>query len=235
MATQLAAWVAALPGLGEARRRDARRAPGSRNRTDFLEATFAIMGRIAKADGRVSEAEIAVANRAMARLDLPAPLRETARQAFARGKSPTFPLEQTLERLADACSGRRDLARVFVEIQIEAASADGAMQAAKRAIVERLCKRLGITASEASAMESLARGIPPAGTRVGTRDAYAALGLGPEADDAELERAYRRLMSQHHPDRLLAQGLPEEMVRLATRKTQEIRAAYERARAARTG
>jgi DnaJ like chaperone protein len=40
-------------------------------------------------------------------------------------------------------------------------------------------------------------------------------------------------MSQHHPDKLVAKGLPEEMVKVATRKTQEIKAAYEKIREAR--
>jgi DnaJ like chaperone protein len=57
--------------------------------------------------------------------------------------------------------------------------------------------------------------------------AYATLGVGPKASDAEIKKAYRRLMSQHHPDKLMAKGLPEEAMRMASQKTQEIRRAYE--------
>ncbi len=57
-------------------------------------------------------------------------------------------------------------------------------------------------------------------------DAYMVLGIDASATDAEMKRAYRRLMSQHHPDKLVSKGLPEEMIRLATKKTQEINAAY---------
>ena len=59
------------------------------------------------------------------------------------------------------------------------------------------------------------------------------LNVQPDAGEAEVKRAYRRLMSQHHPDKLVSKGLPEEMVKVATRKTQEIKAAYEKIREAR--
>ncbi|KZZ15482.1 hypothetical protein A3751_17250 [Oleiphilus sp. HI0080] len=58
-------------------------------------------------------------------------------------------------------------------------------------------------------------------------EAYDVLGLEKECSDQELKRAYRRLMSQHHPDKLVAKGLPEEMMKLATEKTQQIKEAYE--------
>jgi DnaJ like chaperone protein len=61
------------------------------------------------------------------------------------------------------------------------------------------------------------------------------LGVPPQADDAEVKRAYRRLMSQHHPDKLVSKGLPEEMMKLAAQKTHEIRQAYEMITEARKG
>ena len=64
--------------------------------------------------------------------------------------------------------------------------------------------------------------------------ADALLELDRHASDADLKRAYRRLMSRHHPDKLIAKGLPEEMVKVATEKTQTIKAAYERIKASRS-
>ena len=59
------------------------------------------------------------------------------------------------------------------------------------------------------------------------RAAYKLLGVSEGAGDAELKKAYRRQMNQHHPDKLVAKGLPDEMMDIATRKAQEIKAAYE--------
>ena len=64
-------------------------------------------------------------------------------------------------------------------------------------------------------------------------DAYQLLGVDAQASDAEVKRAYRRLLSQHHPDKLVSKGLPEEMMKVAAQKTHEIRQAYERIREAR--
>jgi DnaJ like chaperone protein len=64
-------------------------------------------------------------------------------------------------------------------------------------------------------------------------DAYAVLGVTERDDPETIRKAYRRLMSQHHPDKLVSKGLPEEMMRLAAQKTREIREAYEQVRAAR--
>ena len=59
------------------------------------------------------------------------------------------------------------------------------------------------------------------------RDYYDILEIERDADVSTIKKAYRRLMNQHHPDKLVAKGLPEEMIRLATEKTQEIKRAYE--------
>jgi DnaJ like chaperone protein len=58
-------------------------------------------------------------------------------------------------------------------------------------------------------------------------DAYAILGISRDASDKEVKKAYRRLMNQHHPDKLVSKGMPEEMIKIATEKTHKIRAAYD--------
>ena len=62
------------------------------------------------------------------------------------------------------------------------------------------------------------------------QQSYAVLGVSEETPDSEIKKSYRRLMNQHHPDKLVAKGMPEEMIKLATEKTQEIRAAWEHIR-----
>ncbi|MCU7807651.1 MAG: DnaJ domain-containing protein, partial [Candidatus Thiodiazotropha sp. (ex Semelilucina semeliformis)] len=64
-------------------------------------------------------------------------------------------------------------------------------------------------------------------------DAYDILNVSANATDKEVKRAYRRLISQHHPDKLVSKGLPEEMMKMAAKKTDEIKKAYERVKEAR--
>ena len=58
-------------------------------------------------------------------------------------------------------------------------------------------------------------------------DAFTALGLTAGASDADVKGAYRRLVSQNHPDKLAAKGLPESMRNVAEERTREINVAYE--------
>lgn len=57
--------------------------------------------------------------------------------------------------------------------------------------------------------------------------AYRALGVDTSASDAEVKKAYRKLMSEYHPDKLAGRGVPEEMVKLATERAQEVQSAYD--------
>ena len=56
---------------------------------------------------------------------------------------------------------------------------------------------------------------------------YDRLGVSKDASQDEIKRAYRKLMSEHHPDKLVAKGLPPEMMEMAKQKAQEIQKAYE--------
>ncbi|CAL1241320.1 co-chaperone DjlA [Candidatus Methylocalor cossyra] len=210
----------------------------------FFTATFSVMGHIAKADGRVSEAEIDAARRVMGRMELPEDLRRTAIHLYHQGKRADFPLDAALEQFRQECQKRYALFRVFIEIQLEAALADGVLHRSAEQLLLRICDRLNFSRFEFYAMRARleaerrfarhshrarqrARREPPTAREPSLADAYAVLGASASASDSDIKRAYRRLMSQHHPDKLAARGVPEEMLRLATEKTQQIRRAYD--------
>jgi len=209
-----------------------------RAQTAFFTAAFSVMGHIAKADGEVSADEIRLANQVMERMGLHEAQRDLARRLFREGKSADFPLDDALAQLARECRSR-DLLRVFLEIQVFAALADGRVHPAERAILTRICIRLGFDEATLAQVETLVaaelRGEFSADDPRGAslQDAHALLGVTAEDDDASVKRAYRRLMSQHHPDRLVAKGLPEEMMKMANAKAREVRGAYERVKSAR--
>jgi DnaJ like chaperone protein len=213
-----------------------------RIRTAFFTATFSVMGQIAKADGRVSEDEIAFARSVMAHMSLNEEQRRVAISLFNEGKRPEFPLDEALEQFRRECRGRITLIRMFLEIQLQAAYADGHLDASERGLLLHIFGQVGFSELDFQNLEALVRGasrfagegarrtVPP---RDRLREAYRVLGVSAQADGDEVKRAYRRLMNQHHPDKLVAKGLPEEMVKLANEKTHEIKSAYETIKAAR--
>jgi DnaJ like chaperone protein len=201
----------------------------------FFRATFQVMGHVAKADGRVTEQEIEAARATMRRLSLSDADVQRAIDLFTEGKSPDFALEDTLEALRDASAGRDDLRRLFAQIQLEAALQSGGIAPPARAVLARVCASLGISAIEFAALEAMLRMRSAAGaTGAAARpaadrlaDAYQVLGVRAEVGDADVTLAYRRLMSQNHPDKLVANGLPQSMVEAAHERTRQILEAYE--------
>lgn len=201
----------------------------------FFECAFEVMGHVAKIDGRVSEAEIRVARGIMHGMRLsPAQMHE-AIEHFTRGKSAVYPLEQRLRDLAAHVGGRTELARAFVQIQLQAAVGAGQIDAAKRQLLWRVANALQVDRAAVAQLEAAVRayqqrGAHEAAAATSLEDAYRVLGVEPAASDDEVKKAYRRLMNQHHPDKLVARGLPESMAGVAEQRTREIRAAYERIR-----
>jgi DnaJ like chaperone protein len=204
----------------------------------FFRSTFAVMGCIAKADGRVSEREISAARGVMQHLRLSAEQVQAAIRFFSEGKAPGFGLERTVRELRAVCGRRQDLLRYFIEIQLSAALDGSDLQGPARPILQNVARWLGISGFELAHLEALLRlqrGQRPgaAQSRDTLGEAYEVLQVAATATDAEVVKAYRRQMSRNHPDKLVANGLPESMQELAKQKTQRIREAYETIRAQR--
>ena len=212
--------------------------PRERTQTAFFTATFSVMGHLAKADGLVTRDEIRLAARVMDEMQLSGPHRQLAQRLFQEGRRPDFPIDEVLDQLRRECRYSSHLVTMFVEILLHAAYADGELHSLERALLESICARLRLPAGELERLEAMvraerhARGGKPSDA-FSPADAYAILGVEETCSDADLKRAYRRMMNRHHPDKLVAKGLPEEMMRVATEKTREIKAAYDRLKEAR--
>lgn len=196
----------------------------------FFEVTFEVMGHLAKIDGRVTEEEIRIARRIMHAMHLGPEQVNAAIERFSAGKRADYPMQQRLGELASRIGARRDLARAFVEIQVQAAVGGGEIDPGKRQLLWQVSQVFGFTRAELAQIEALLRGRQhgDGSEQISLDDAYEALGVASDASDSAVKNAYRRLMSQHHPDKLVARGLPESMLEMAEEKTREIRAAYDR-------
>jgi DnaJ like chaperone protein len=212
-------------GSGRGRARDISRL--------FFETTFEVMGQVAKVDGRVSEDEVRVARLIMQGMRLNDTQVQSAIEHFSRGKRADYALDSRLAALAEQIRSRADLARAFVQIQLQSAIGAGDVGADKRQVLWRVASALGVSRPELAQLEAVVRGFmhgaaAQQASALSLADAYRALGITAQATNDEVKTAYRRLMNQHHPDKLVARGLPQSMIGVGEQKTHEVRTAYER-------
>lgn len=218
----------------------------------YVGPLFTLLGAVAKSDGRVSEAEIAVAERLMTRIGLNAEQRKQAAVSFNVGKQPEFEVTRTIAELRNWVGLRRDHAFPVLDVVMETVLAEGNPPPEKMSILRQLAFALRISDMELMALMAMKgyvwntgaggpRGgnhhygtgggyVPPQRTPQGP-DPYAVLGIDRSADERAIKRAYRKLISEHHPDRL--GDLPDDMRKRAESRASEINAAYDRIKEAR--
>ena len=203
----------------------------------FFTATFSVMGHIAKSDGHVSKHEIGVAEDVMHQMRLNSQQRKVAIRLFEEGKKEDFPLQDILDQFRLECHRRRNLMQMFLEILIATALADGVFENKEREILKNTASILGFSTQQYNSilqrMQAFQHYHQAEEKGMSLNDAYHLLGINRNATDAEVKKAYRRQMNQHHPDKLVSKGLPQEMMDLANQKTQDIKTAYELIKSAR--
>ena len=223
--------------------------------TLFTLTTFAVLGHLAKAKGRVTEADIQNARNLMAHLNLDAKAQQEAQKAFTLGKEADFPLRNVIREFREACARRQDLLRFFIQVQITAAIQDGELDAQEQQVLFTIAEAMGMSRMQFEQMlgmimaaQQFSRGGFQQGyyshqqgsysqggysgsyqqsSQPSIDAAYKVLGVTANDDQNTVKRAYRKLMNENHPDKLAAKGLPDEMMELAKEKTQQIQAAYD--------
>lgn len=220
----------------------------------FFYTTFSVMGHVAKASGKVTTEHIQTATDFMASMRLSDEQIAEAKDAFREGKLLGFPLKTKLNMFKKQFGSRRDLCQFFIEIQIQTAYSDSVLEQDEYDLLKNISKQLGFSKRELTQLiamweaelrfqafkkhkqqqqqkyqrhrqSSSQQNTSPDSPSV--LDAYALLGVSDRDSSKDIKRAYKRLMSQNHPDKLVAKGLPPEMMEVAKQKTQDIQSAYE--------
>ncbi|MBQ4849140.1 co-chaperone DjlA [Pseudoalteromonas sp. MMG012] len=214
----------------------------------FFSSCFAVMGHIAKSNGRVSETHIKAATLFMDEMGLHGEDRQEAQNAFRYGKGNDFELKGAVNDFKEVFSRRYDLLQLFLEIQIQMVFSDGHLAPQEVQLLQKVSQLLGISnthfrfilkryqaefkfreqrAQHGDYQRQKGSQTAPQSESITRMQALAVLGLTEQATDKDVKRAYRKLMSQHHPDKLVSQGLPQHMMEVAKKKSQDIQAAYE--------
>jgi DnaJ like chaperone protein len=190
-----------------------------------VQLQFVLLGRIAKSEGRVTEAHIRRAREEMHRLGLSDEQARQAMEAFSRGKRGQDDLLVPLKCLREQPEiGRRLIASCW-----RIAGTSGRVGRAQAELIMLWGRWLGLTAAQVEALRPKVESLPreKASRSDGYEDALALLGIGEGSEPEEIKRAYRRQLSRHHPDKLAGAGAGEVEVRQATEQTRRLHAAYE--------
>jgi len=202
---------------------------------NFFETTFLLLGYLAKVDGRISQSEIHHTEQIIAQMGLGADQRQRAIDLFRLGAAEDFKMEPVVAAFLQVCGPRRQMQHTLLLFMISLTQADQGMGPAEHAALVRVANVMGLGTAQLELLLRMARAQEhfhsrsDHGAQRGTSldDAYTALGVDRAVSDKELKQAYRRLMSENHPDKLIAKGVPEAMIKLATTRAQEIQSAYE--------
>ncbi|MFK8051599.1 MAG: co-chaperone DjlA [Woeseiaceae bacterium] len=202
----------------------------------FVRVAFSLMGHLAKADGRVSEDEIRLARKAMHAMDLDGDATQAAMRHFNVGKQPGYAPAEDLALLRKESGSPHLIGRQLINLLLPVLLMKDEASANERRILWQACQEFGISRVELAQIEAAARvdrrftgreGPRPADPQSGATKAFALLNVNPDASDAEIKRAYRKLMNRFHPDKLAGTVTDPVELEAASKKTREVREAYE--------
>ncbi|MBX2809860.1 MAG: co-chaperone DjlA [Cellvibrionaceae bacterium] len=209
-------------------------------KTTFFSTTFTLIGFLAKADGRVSQEEIDQTQQLMDKMGLTADHKREAIRLFKMGSAEDFKPEATLAEFKTVCGHKRQLRQMLIVYLINTALADGRFDQREESALIKIAEGLHFShlafdqllrmlraQSEFTGSHRHRHKPNQQGAPAEIKQAYAALGVNASASHAEIKKAYRKLMSEYHPDKLMGQGVPEDMIKLATERSQEVQMAYD--------
>jgi len=203
-----------------------------RIRSSFFETTFLLLGYLSKVDGRISQSETDYADQIIAQMALSAEQGQQAIALFRQGTGSAFELERVVSEFLHSCGSQQLPQQTLLLFLISLAQAEHGIAPSEHAALVRIARLIGVGAAQletllrmANAQQQFHQQSPQSATSI--EDAYAALGLNSSDSDKEVQRAWRKRMSENDPDKLIANGVPEEMTKVATERAQEIQTAYE--------
>jgi len=192
----------------------------------FFTAAFSMVGKLAKADGRVCEDEIAAIHRiSREALGLDAQTQKFAINIFNQAKESTDSFASYARQFGDLFGQEPQLCNFMMNFLFEVAMADGTLHASEEQMLLDAKQAFRLHDSVYQSLRSRHTGASTGSQSLAKH--YEILGVSQGSSKAEIKKAYRLKVSEYHPDKIEGKGLPPEFIKFANDKVAEINGSYD--------
>jgi len=184
----------------------------------YFVCILSMLGKIAKADGVVTQDELAVVDRFIRSLRVSGDEKAFARRVFNEAKSSSYTLEDFASQFYQMSKAQPAVLLSFLDVLFQVAAADGVLHPAEEQALNTVKDIFRLSDTQFDSIRA----------RYFQDDDkyYHMLNCTPQSTDEEIKKSYKKLVKEFHPDTIIAKGLPDEFIEFATRRFQEIQEAY---------
>ena len=190
--------------------------PQATKRVAFTVAVIALSAKMAKADGIVSHDEIAAFRE---HVYIPPTEVKQVGKFWDLARQTPAGYEDYAKQVARLFPAKAPILEQLMDLLFHIAKSDGDITEPEQNYLHSVASIFGFDDSEFDRLLAIHRGSGPS--------AYEILGVSADCDNQTVTRRWRELVRTHHPDTLIANGMPEEFVAAANDKLARINAAYD--------
>ena len=183
----------------------------------FTIAVIALGAKMAKADGLVTRDEVTAFRQVF---HIPASETQNAARVFDLARKDVAGFDLYAARIRDMFGAGHQALVDLLEGLFYIAVADGRYHPNENVFLEEVARIFGVQSRDFVNMR--ARFVPDENP-----DPYCVLGVDPTSDSETVRQAWRSLVREYHPDRMIARGVPEEAMKLAEKRLIQANWAYE--------
>ena len=192
----------------------------------FLSGVVILAAKLCKVDGHVTRDEIATFKRVFSIPTSPKGQPDPLAALFNQAKQDAGGFEIYARQLGELFGQDREMRKNLIAALLTVAAADGVLHDAEKIFIEDVAAILGLSDHEIEQAEYIFSSTQPGHHE--KEDPYSVLEVSPDATDAEIKAAHRKILKENHPDLAMARGVPEEMLKLCDQKMAAANAAYDR-------